>query len=483
MIKMPNPVVAKAIAKNKLKIMHKTKGTLEPFVLTDEQCVMLDAILQHPRTIILKGRQISASTLCCYLDVLIAITNPKICVGIASIAQQQAADMLKKCKAFIHQMGIKLASDSALRITLENGSEIHAISTHQGDETQESSVGRGQTYQFLHITELPYWQNSKAYPALMATVAQDTPVVIESTAKRSGDLFHRLWADNDSGYHKVFFSVNDHKYYRKAASSISDARWAELQELGATSRETAAWWHWKLKEQGGDDTAMLRDFPFTDDQPFVNNAVRHIKVNPMVRPHLTMPTLDTRVKIFSTPPQAPRCLITCDPAAGGGNGDNAVMCVINTDNKEVVATWVSNVTTLLPQIDLLEKLYKYYKPWTVLIEGNGMGGAWVQLARQRGISVHEVTTDAATKQQGLDAVKWGIEAGDIYAGEELVWECENMYFNKKGIASGPKDMLMCLGFALNYLHKHGLTKPPPIANQAIYVQPTPWLEAENKPFF
>jgi hypothetical protein len=483
MLRMPNIEVAKTIASKKLLIMHKTKGTLAPYVLTQEQERMLAAILQHRRVLILKGRQISASTLCCYVDVLVAVMNPKICVGIATIAQQQASDMLKKCKSFLLQMGIKLISDSALRITLENGSEIHAISTHQGDETQESSVGRGQAYQFLHITELPYWQNSKAYPALMATVAADTPVVIESTAKRSGDLFHRLWADKDSGYYKLFFSVNSHTAYRKAASSISDARWEELRELGATTRETAAWWHHKLREQGGDDTAMLRDFPFTDEQPFVNNASRHIKVNPVVRPHVTMPTLDTRVKLFALPPQAPRCLITCDPAAGGGNGDNAVICVINTDNREVVASWVSNVTTMLPQIELLEKLYKYYKPWTVLIEGNGMGGAWVEMCKHRGIPVHEVTTDAATKQQGLDAVKWGIESGDIYAGEELVWECENMYFNKKGQACGPKDMLMCLGFALNYLHKHGLTKPPAAENPAVYIQPTPWMDADNKPFF
>jgi len=440
-----------------LTILHQVHKEKRPFELTDEQKRMLRGILQGQNTIILKGRQISASTLVCLVDALVAVINADVKVAICCDTQTKANDLLAKARNFLIQMGLSLDVDHIKRVKLaHNGSEIHAISTHGGESNEESRVGRSASYQYLHMSELPYWGNEKAYGALLAT-SSGAPVVIESTAKRSGDLFHRLW-QADNGFTKLFFSVNDHHAYRKRADRISDARWEELKQLGATNRKTASWWDAQLRATGGDETTMLRDYPFKPEHPFVNNAERHIKVDPQIRPH-TAWAKDKTVKVFAARHEAPRTIMAVDPAGGGGNGDNAVIALLNSDNKQIVATWSSNITTMQPQVELINKLYDEYKPCAVLVEANGMGQAWVDLLKTRGVPVTEVQTDSASKELGLDLVKWAIEAGEINGPEELVWEAQHMHY-KRGKAAGPKDMLMCLGFALIHLQKHGQTKAP-----------------------
>lgn len=467
MLRLPEYHAVLALAPQ-LRILHQTHKEQRPFDLTPEQQRMLQAILANPSTLILKGRQISASTLVCLVDALVALLNPGIKVAIACDNQTKANDLLTKARNFLIQMGIELEIDHTKRVKLShNGSEIVAVSTFGGETTEESSVGRSASYQFIHMSELPYWSNQKAYGALLAT-SSGAPVVIESTAKRSGDLFHRLWKDEENGFTKLFFSVNEHHAYRKRADRISDARWAELQQLGATNRKTASWWDAQLRATGGDETTMLRDYPFRPEHPFVNNAERHIKVDPQIRPH-TAWAKDKTVKVFAARHEAPRTIMAVDPAGGGGNGDNAVIALLNSDNKQIVATWCSNITTMQPQVELINKLYDEYKPHTVLVEANGMGQAWIDLLKTRGVPVTEVQTDSASKELGLDLVKWAIEAGEVSGPSELEWEAQHMHY-KRGKAAGPKDMLMCLGFALIHLQKHGQTKAP-AKTPDVYVPP------------
>lgn len=468
------PDVAKAIKMaTAVKILNQKTQNMTYFNLTEEQIRMLEALVEHKSVMILKGRQISASTLFCYVDFLVALLNPGAKVAICCDNQTKANDLLAKCRSFANQLNITLSTDHTKRIVFaHNGAEIHAVSTVGGGaENEESRVGRSQSYQFIHMSELPYWTSQKSYGALLAC-SSGAPVVIESTAKTSGDLFHKLWTTNNE-YHKLFFSVNDHKYYKSYQGSIKEADWLELQELGCTTKETAIWWLNTLHRNGGNKQQMLRDYPFLPDQPFVNNASRHISIDPVVRPH----TPRGMTKVF-TPPGG-RCIMTVDPASGGG-GDNAVITVMSSDKPgDVWATWVNNTTAMSSQLTIISDLYNYYKPSVVIVEKNGIGNAWVELLTERGVPVLKINTDAASKQLGLDLAKSYIEDGTLACGDELVWEAQHFYYNKRGIASGPKDLLMALGFGLIYLQDHKTT-PPVYRSQDVYIPPT--IEEENNWF-
>jgi hypothetical protein len=71
-----------------------------------------------------------------------------------------------------------------------------------GAEGSKGSIGRGQTFSVVHISELPTWENPEQLDtALLPAIpyAADTLVLYEATAEFAGDWWHKHWLASGQG--------------------------------------------------------------------------------------------------------------------------------------------------------------------------------------------------------------------------------------------------------------------------------------------
>lgn len=96
---------------------------------------------------------------------------------------------------------LSLANQSFLK-TAWGKSTRGALQSVTGTEGSKGSIGRGQTYSVVHISELPTWENPEQLdtgllPAI--PVAQDSLVLYEATAEYAGDWWHKHWLTSGEG--------------------------------------------------------------------------------------------------------------------------------------------------------------------------------------------------------------------------------------------------------------------------------------------
>ena len=438
--------------------MSQSTKTAVPFVFNPEQRQLAEALLASDASagaVILKSRQIGTSTFFCFLDVVVALMNPGIKVAIVVDTQWKAADLLQRCKEFCRNLGLHLSTGNTRRITLPNRSEIHAITATGGAEGTESKVGRSQSYQLLHLSELPYWPNQTAYASLLAT-SSGAPVWIESTAKTTGDIYHKLWTGSNN-YRRIFFSVQDHAEYVADPESISSEDWQAAQELGFTSKPHAAWWYRQLQQAGGNYIQHLHDYPIVPAHAFLAFDGRWIrKIPEIIRHHYV-----GAIKVFNTTTKHHRYLVGVDTSGGVGRDANAVV-VLDRTTKQLVAYWKDSKADIAEVVRILQQINALYSPDVYIIETNGIGQATSQAAKAVGLPVQELTTTAATKYAALLATRQAIESGYVAGCEELVDECLSLRLDGKGRFVGEKDSLMALGMALTQIElaPHIIPKPP-----------------------
>lgn len=99
------------------------------------------------------------------------------------------------CRVF----GLRVVADNADGIRLSNGSRIdfYAAGTKQNSEKIRSA-----TYNFAHLTEIPYWYDvHKTMGTVTAAVdlVRGNGICIESTPRGRGDQFHQLYTASKQG--------------------------------------------------------------------------------------------------------------------------------------------------------------------------------------------------------------------------------------------------------------------------------------------
>jgi hypothetical protein len=465
MLRLPLPEKLEQLAAN-TQIMSQELKQPVSFAFNYEQKIMAAKLLSQPipKAIILKSRQIGTSTFFCFLDVVIALINPAIKVAIVVDTQTKATELLERCKSFARGLGLNLPVENTRKLQLPNGSEIHAITATGGAEGSESKAGRSQSFQLLHLSELPYWPNQAAYASLLAT-SSGAPVFIESTAKGTGDLFWKLWiTPND--YQKVFFSVEDHQSYQSPADSITAEQWTEAQSLGFTSRTHAAYWFQLLANKGNDLVKHLHDYPIKPEHSFLTFEGRWINRDPLV---VNASSIND-IQIFQSAEKHHRYIAGVDTSGGVGRDGNSI-AVLDRTTRKLVAFWKDNAADIDTVGERLQELSKLFTIDVFVIETNGIGQATNQKAKRLGLPIKELTTTEASRYASLLASKQAIESGLIYGPAELAEECASLHLDSRGRFKGKKDSLMAIGFALVELKDNMHIIPPLVNKEQVYIPP------------
>lgn len=309
-------------AENSLFVRSKDKG-LVPFKLNKAQQYIHERIERQRketgkvRAIVLKGRQQGCST---YVEgrFMWRTTHERgYKTFILTHEDDASKNLFTMAKRYYEHLpqAIKpaISSSNARELAFPGLDSGYAVGT-----AGNKSVGRSQTNQAFHGSEVAYWPNAAEHAkGILQTIpdAAGTEVIYESTANGVGNFFHSQWKAAELGL-TDFIAIFvpwfwQEEYARDAHGEFirTDEEEGLVDAYGLTN-EQLAWRRVKVAElsEGGIDG--VRAF----QQEYPNNASEAFQVSGgegLIKPHVVM-----RARKNKANPSGPY-VVGVDPSRGG----------------------------------------------------------------------------------------------------------------------------------------------------------------------
>lgn len=269
-----------------MQIVDK-KNQLVKFTLNEEQSRLLDHVefcLENDlpiRMIVLKARQIGATTFFTALGFWFAAMNRNITYGIVAHLLKSAESIFQKCKVFYNNLPRELQpattqmSSEGITFDKKNGMGINSKIQFA---TVSEGVFRGQTLSYLHLTECAFWEgNVQAIENSLAPTVSINPrtmIVRESTAN-GYNFFKDDWDRAVSGkseYTPFFFGWQDHKEYKLPVPKdfkLTDKE-EQIKKKHNVTDEQLMWRRYQIDNNyGGNETWFAQENPMTPEEAFV----------------------------------------------------------------------------------------------------------------------------------------------------------------------------------------------------------------------
>jgi len=271
-------------ARNCLKIRTKVEG-LKPLTLNDAQQYIHKRLEQQlvdtgkVRAIILKGRQQGASTYVEGRFIWRTTHNKGTKAFILTHDGESTNALFEMTERYYENLPpfVKPTTSAA------NAKEIHFDQLDSGYKigtAGNKAVGRGQTIQYFHGSEVSFWVNASEHTkGIMQAVpdADGTEVIWESTANGVGNFFHEQWKLAEKGlseFQAIFVPWFWQSEYKKAVpenTAFSDEE-AKLAEIYTLSAEQLFWRRMKIAELTTDGVdggkAFKQEYPMNAAEAF-----------------------------------------------------------------------------------------------------------------------------------------------------------------------------------------------------------------------
>jgi hypothetical protein len=277
---------------NCLIIRTKNDG-LKPLVLNRAQRFIHAKIQEQlasigkVRVILLKGRQQGAST---YVEARFIWLTTMTCGVRAFILTHEAksTNSLFNMTSRFYDNLPTLSQDSHthnFKPTLEKSNAKELIFTHldSGFEVGTAGnkgVGRGDTLQFFHGSEVSRWPNASEHTQGILQAIPDgdgTEIILESTGNGLGNFFHQQWKEAEaeqSEYIAIFipwFWQLEYSVYVQSDFARTQYE-EELAKLYGLSNEQMAWRRLKIKSLGdgcsNGEKAFKQEYPMCSAEAF-----------------------------------------------------------------------------------------------------------------------------------------------------------------------------------------------------------------------
>jgi len=254
---------------------------------------------------VLKARQLGVSTLAEALVAHRLVTRPHIRALSGADVEEQAGYLFRMVVRiydqlpwflrpektyFVKNRELTLTNDCFLK-TAWGKSTRGALQSVSGLEGSKGSIGRGQTYSVVHISELPTWENPEQLDtALLPAIpySADTLVLYEATAEFAGDWWHKHWLASGEGegrFSNIFipWSAEPSKYslpapidWSPSSTTTAHAEKCERDSpkwFGKTvtlSRDQLYWYERTraFYEKKGQLYKFLKEYPADDQECF-----------------------------------------------------------------------------------------------------------------------------------------------------------------------------------------------------------------------
>lgn len=290
-------------AEDALYIKDKQQGIYTPFIMNQAQRLVHQRLENqkskggYVRAVVVKARQLGMSTYTAARYFHRALFVPDTSVFVIAHRADSTQHLYGFARNFYERLPEpfkeKLIKDNAQDLVLANRSSYAAGTAGSSD------VGRGLTINCLHASEISSWANGADISIGLGQAVPSAPgteIILESTAKGSGDYFHsRAMAaaentnlvtgelKNPLDYQLIFIPFCWQKEYTRE-NTTDERPTDEEQELLAAHKdigltfEHLLWRRSKLNEilVGGDmDAARMRfanDYPLSIEQAFMANT-------------------------------------------------------------------------------------------------------------------------------------------------------------------------------------------------------------------
>lgn len=389
----------KYFAKKYIKVVSLDKG-LVPFDLYQYQENMYDHFDQYRFSVVLAPRQSGKSISCCGWLLHHAIFKPDKAIAILANKGATAREMLHRIilalenLPFFLQPGCRELNKGST--AFDNNSIIFAAAT------SGSSI-RGKSINVLYCDEFAFVEQAEefytsTYPVV--TAGTQTKVIITSTPKGVGNMFHRIWEGAMQG-------TNEYKGFRVYWWDVPgrDEAWKK-QTIANTSELQFA-------------QEFLGEFLGTGSTLIDANSLLGLKSIPVIH-------RAGSVRIYEHPIPEHNYVMTVDVAKGRGNDYSTFTIIdVSTQPFRAVACYRDNLISPLLFPDIIYKWGKVYSYAHVVVESNDQGTVVCNalhydleyenlflesLSRSDGVGV---TMTKKTKRIGCSNLKDLIEQGKL----------------------------------------------------------------------
>lgn len=255
--------------------------------------------------------------------------------------------------------------------------------------------GRGSDITHLHLSERAFYPSESFFAAVEGACVKNARRVIETTGNGAGTEFHKFWLKTKRGetaYKDHFFPwwMADNYEVDIDKTLVLDEAEKRLREAYGLSDRKLAWRRQKLREMSNPDL-FPQEYPSNDIEAFLTSGrmvFDWLAIQKQSRsakpPKWTgrLRNLGKRVevdpadggplKVWDTPREDRRYIISADVAEGITVGDYSVADVLDTSTWEQIAQWRGHVTPY-DFADVLGDLGAYYNWGIVVPEVNNHG--------------------------------------------------------------------------------------------------------------
>lgn len=386
----------KKLAKNYLKIIDK-KGNIVLLILNDAQKIvyskyksLIDAG-KPVRIILLKARQMGMSTLTEGLIYQRNSFDENRKAGIVAHVAEASSNLFNMFKTYHKHLPeeLKPQLDKSNEKKMSYGlldSSIKISTAESGD-----GVGRSDTYQDLHLSEVAFWRDADTVmTALLQTVPDEpnTMIIVESTANGVGGWFHETWVSAENGendYTPIFLSWFDLPDYtrpfadkeeKKHFKKTMDTYEITLKKNFPVTYEQLNWYRYtRINKLKGSYNSMKQEYPSTAEEAFVasgrpvfDNEICFKNYSKSKRPaQRTTAYIDKEgnlqwsehgfIELHHPITLSPReqfvFVAGVDIAEGLEQGDRSIIKVMDRRTSQVVLTWSGHIDPDLLAYEIL----------------------------------------------------------------------------------------------------------------------------------
>lgn len=400
----------KLFAKNFVKIVDNEGNTI-PFILNKEQSDFIDQMSKF--NIIAKSRQIGFSTMSLSYCLYNMIKYPNTSYMIVSLSGESVTALFERIKFMndnLPRAKYKFPDtvrDNRGELLLSNGSRLQ-IAASDGKQ-----IGRGNTYQFVLLSEFAFYggDQSKVLTSLEQALAKNntSKLVIETTANGTGnyyyDLFMRSWKGKTN--YKAFFygwtsdaykdqfkfehdiaeewyrSQNKGKRLSKEDLTKEEQR---IYDMGANLR-MLMWRQWKLSSMSLTDfQTEFCSYPEEAFKTSGQNVFDQAKIlerlenvpEPMTKDDLKAELPETLLKyigkglsVYHLPKRGVRYYGGSDVSSGSG-GDSSTLSLMDADGVQVLV-FNNNKVSVYEFAEVLNVIGRWYNYAFLATEKNSFG--------------------------------------------------------------------------------------------------------------
>lgn len=396
-----------------LKISTKD-GLIKPLSLNRAQEFMHSRLEEQKRrtgkvrALILKGRQQGCSTYVGGRYYHLATHSFGVQAFILTHALSATNNLFKMAQRF-YKNTPELVRPA---VTTNNSKELIFGALDSGYKlgtAENKSVGRSATIQLFHGSEVAFWANAAEHASgILQAVpdAENTEIILESTANGIGNYFHQMWQkaeSNQSDFIAIFIPWFWQEEYRRAIPEdfvLSESE-LEIRELYKLNNEQIAWRRYKIVDlsvNGIDgEKSFKQEYPCNAEEAFQISGE-----NSYIDSTLVMKARTTKVE-----PYGP-LLLGVDPARFGDDRTSVILrngriafglqSFIKKDTMEVTG--------------IVHQLIQKHNPDKIFVDVGGLGAGVVDRLNELGFREKVVPVNAGSTP--LDAKKYTNKRAEMW---------------------------------------------------------------------